>query len=342
MSIQQTIQAAEGARTNGTGVLPVNGIAVAYTDQGQGTPLVLTHSSGASRRQWRSLIERLSGRYRVLAPDFHGHGDTPLPLEHRPITVDDDVAVIRALADLAGEPFHLVGHSYGAGVAMHAALELRERLVSLTLIEPAAFHLLRLEGEADAWREISSLARRHMSHVGKGELEACADEFMTYWIGGDAWQAMPPERRQAVIATMPGIAAIWRNQFLDVTGLATYGGITVPTLLMRARDTTLAASRVVSLLHRALPNNRLVEIDGGGHMAPLTNPEPVNAAIEVHVELEGIDALTRARLAAEPQPLVSAEVFDIRIATPPQLKLNNAPQFFGGPSDRPVLALALE
>jgi pimeloyl-ACP methyl ester carboxylesterase len=40
------------------------------------TAVVLLHSGGGSRRQWRRLTDLLAGRYHILAPDLYGHGET--------------------------------------------------------------------------------------------------------------------------------------------------------------------------------------------------------------------------------------------------------------------------
>ena len=88
-----------------------------------------------------------------------------------------------------------------------------------------------------------------------------------------------------------------------------YAGVAVPTLLMRATETTLAASRVVDLLHSTLPNHELVEIGGAGHMSPVTHPEPVNDAIEAHLDRQTVNALMRfgAIAGARPLPLTAGQ-----------------------------------
>jgi pimeloyl-ACP methyl ester carboxylesterase len=293
MEKQSAVASATGRQAAATSTLEVNGTSLAYIDQGQGYPVVLIHSSGASHRQWRDLINRLSDRYRVLAPDLHGHGDSPLPVRGDEFNQADDLAFVQALAVLAGEPFHLVGHSYGGAVALQAALALENHLLSLTLVEPAAFHLLRLQGETEPWEEISSVAKRHIELVRQGELERCADEFMAYWIGAESWAALPADRRSAISRTMPSIAAVFPNLFQESTGLADYEHLNVPTLLMRATETTRAASRVVDLLLDILPDRELVEIQGAGHMAPVTHSGAVNDAIEAHLDYRTIMASRR-------------------------------------------------
>ena len=62
--------------------------------------------------------------------------------------------------------------------------------------------------------------------------------------------------------------------------------MSLPTLLMRAKNTRSPSFRIVDLLRPVLPDATLVEIESGGHMSPLTNPEPVNAAIEKFLDAQ--------------------------------------------------------
>ena len=116
---------------------------LAYTDEGAGPPVILVHGSASTRGQWRAAVLDLSPRFRVLAPDLHGYGATPLPPAPESLTFDDEVELVDALADLVGEDVHLVGHSYGGAICLRAASLRPERVASLVLIEPTAFHLLR-------------------------------------------------------------------------------------------------------------------------------------------------------------------------------------------------------
>lgn len=278
--------------------IKVGGIQLAYQDAGRGTPVVLLHSAGASHRQWRALVAQLGDRYRLLVPDLPGHGETPVLPDARRRTRDATAEIVAALAQVAGRPFHLVGHSYGGAVALKIALGWQDRLLSLTAIEPSAFELLREAGDREAWDEIEHVAKRHIALVRLGEIEAAADVFMGYWIGREAWEAMPRERRAAVLSTIPGIADGWPDIYHEATHLGAYGNLTVPTLLMRADQTTRAASRVVELLRGTLPNHRLEEIAGAGHMAPLTHAVPVNARIAAHLNRETARARAEGRAVA--------------------------------------------
>jgi pimeloyl-ACP methyl ester carboxylesterase len=263
--------------------LSIGDAVVAYADSGAGPTVLAVHGSAASGRFWRTLGERLGPRYRLIAPDLPGYGASPWRAGDR---VVPDLDVVSAFARAVGEPLHLVGHSYGGALALRAARELGARVASLTLIEPAAFDLL--DGPARA--EIEAVAGRHLELVADGELEACAAHFMGYWIGADAWLAMPTEHRARIVATMPKIAAEFRTLFRNPETPRAYRRLRTPTLLVRGTRTTLAAHDVIGRLATTLPQSELVEIAGAGHLAPLSHPDAVNEAIAAH--LAGSEAET--------------------------------------------------
>ena len=263
--------------------IDIDGISFAFVDAGAGPPVVLVHGSGSSRAVWRSLSEQLVRRHRVIVPDLCGHGLTELPPNRPALPGDDDMALIAGLAGYIGAPFHLVGHSYGAAISLKAALDRRLDLLSLTLVEPTIFEPLRRHGDPRAWREISDLAHDHMAAAARGDFRACADLFMGYWIGTPAWQSMPLDRRDAIVRTMPAIAAAWPAMLRRPDDLDLYPAFQVPTLLIRAGGTTYPMHCVADLLQATLPNLVVLNVPGAGHMVPLSHPQPVNAAIEAHL-----------------------------------------------------------
>jgi pimeloyl-ACP methyl ester carboxylesterase len=64
------------------------------------------------------------------------------------------------------------------------------------------------------------------------------------------------------------------------TTLDDYRAFGARTMLMAARDTRRPSARIVAMIGAVMAQAVRVEIDSGGHMSPLTNPEPVNRAIE--------------------------------------------------------------
>ena len=54
--------------------MAVDGVEIAYLDQGEGPIVIAAHCSSASHKEWLPLIDRLSSEWRVLAPDLIGYG----------------------------------------------------------------------------------------------------------------------------------------------------------------------------------------------------------------------------------------------------------------------------
>lgn len=263
--------------------LYVGGTPMSYFDVGEGPTVLLLHSGGGSKLQWRALVDRLAPSYRVLAPDMPAHGLTPPRPRGGLHRLEPMVEFFSPLVEMAGGPVHIVGHSMGATYALELAAAWQDRTRSLTLAEPSAFALLRAVGATEAWEEIEAVAVEHRALAAQGDLEGCGDVFMGYWIGLEAWRTMPPRRREAVLGTLAMIADGWADAFDPRYTPERYRNLRVPTLLLRGAETTLAARTVLDVLHQTLPNRQMVEIAHAGHMAPMTHPDAVNAAILAHL-----------------------------------------------------------
>ena len=129
-----------------------------FREAGSGPAVLCLHCSASSSGQWRPLMERLAGRYRVIAPDLYGCGKSPAWPGERPMWIDDQIELLASAFERAGERFHLIGHSYGGAIALKAALSLRPRLASLVLYEPVLFSRApsvrrrKATGARDRWR----------------------------------------------------------------------------------------------------------------------------------------------------------------------------------------------
>ena len=252
-------------------------------DEGDGPTVLLLHSSGASSRQWKALIQAEHDKNRFIAPDFLDYGGTRC-IPPGPVTSEAEVEVTMAALHLIPGPVDLVGHSYGGTVALRVARRLGERVRSLVLIEPVAFEFLHMLGEDRLWEEMADVARRHVDLVAEGQSAAAADVFMGYWIGSRDWCGMPDVMRDQIIETMPKIAAEWEIMLTAKERPETFSGMDAPTLLIRGTETREPVSRVLDILLETLPNAHLEEVAGAGHMSPLTHSGDVNRLIMNHIE----------------------------------------------------------
>jgi pimeloyl-ACP methyl ester carboxylesterase len=253
-----------------------------YREAGAGEPILLLHCSAGASSAWMPVIGHLGPGFRALAPDLLGYGRNDPWRRGAALHPHDELGVVEALLDMAGRPVHLVGHSYGGTVALSAAGRYPQRVASLTLIEPVAFHLLRRADEPDGWREIAALAGRHLALVGAGRDAEAAEAFTTYWMGRLAWQQMGEAARDSVIRTMPKVAAEWQLMLAAEDDLDAVAKIDAPTLLLCGTRTHSPARHVVEVLRSALPRARYLEIGDASHMSPVTHPAAVANAIRRH------------------------------------------------------------
>jgi pimeloyl-ACP methyl ester carboxylesterase len=263
--------------------LPLNEHLVAYEDTGEGPPVVLAHCSSASHREWSSLTRALQGRYRVLAPDLIGYGeskDYPLDDDFDPLA---DANVLLQLLEIASEPVHLVGHSYGAAMALEAARLAAGSVRSLTLVEPVSFHLLKLGGRDGEWREIEVLGERIMDRVGAGDAKGAAGAFMVFWIGRPRWWLMPKKAKLEIIATIGKVAKEFCVLNQAEQSLADYQNVSVPTLLVVGSRTRKPARAVIEVLESVMPQAKLTTLAGAGHMSPFTHKEEINLLVQEHI-----------------------------------------------------------
>jgi pimeloyl-ACP methyl ester carboxylesterase len=110
---------------------------VSYREQGSGPPLVLLHGLGASSSVWHMVMGRLARRWRVLAPDLPGNGQSPAPPPSSTRGSWYGGLVCRFVEQVAGPGTALVGHSMSGGLAMLAALEQPDLFSALVGLAPA-------------------------------------------------------------------------------------------------------------------------------------------------------------------------------------------------------------
>ncbi len=111
---------------------------------GRGPPVLFVHGSvvGASRT-WRHQLP-LAGRWQLLLANRPGFGSSP------PLPRGDFEAEAPLFAELLDQRAHLVGHSYGALIALHAAALRPDAVLSLTLSEPGCLRVAAGDPRVDA------------------------------------------------------------------------------------------------------------------------------------------------------------------------------------------------
>lgn len=125
----------------------VAGQTIHYSDTGTGRVIILLHGLGMDHHHWDSNIPHLSTKFRVLAPDQIGFGDSSKPLiNYSTFTL---VEFLRGFMDKLGiDKAILVGNSLGGRVALNFALESPERVERLVLVDASGIKLPEMSARA--------------------------------------------------------------------------------------------------------------------------------------------------------------------------------------------------
>ena len=249
--------------------LVVEGVPLAYDDEGRGDPLVCLHAVAHGARDFETLRAWMRGTQRVIALDWPGHGNSGD--DSAPPTAGRYTALLARFLDALGvERVVLLGNSIGGAAAIRFAAQNPERVRGLVLVDPGG--LVRMDA-------ISRLAIGLMVHF----FDAGARGARWYPSAFKAYYrlvlplAAAAEQRARIVACAremaPLLAEAWRGfacPEADLRGMAE--SIRCPVLFAWARsDRTLPLARCREAMLR-FPDARL-ELFPGGHAPFLECPE---------------------------------------------------------------------
>jgi len=255
------------------------------TISGHGPPVVMLHSSLASKAQWLVLAERMSSRFQVIALDLWGYGDNPLPSVRERFSIDDEVRLVAGHIDRLVAPHdrvHVVGHSYGGLVALRFAQCMRGRVASLSLYEPVVFGML--ENDDEALADVTRLAGEIRRLLASEHRHDAARAFVDFWNGDGAFASLSPGARVGAARGMDKVALDFRAAWHWRPDADDLHRVVSPTLLLTGTRSPPVVQRIVKLLARRLPHSRVATLDAG-HMAPLTAGQRVNPWIEAFIDM---------------------------------------------------------
>jgi pimeloyl-ACP methyl ester carboxylesterase len=256
-------------------LVAADGTELVVRSSGHGAPVLFVHGSNGGLDSWAPVAEDFPD-YSVWTFARRGYspsGRSPAPNSF-PAEAGDVLLVARTAAAEAGRRVHLVGGSYGATLALHAAKASTEHIASLALFEPP----LLLSGE-----HLEPVLVDYRRHYAAGEYTEALDVFIreVARIPEDVLAAAPsaPPDPEVAERAATGDLGDLEAMAADTTDTSRWATIDVPILLMQGADTWAPLSTGMDALADAIPNARRVAWKGQSHFATHAAPELVAAAL---------------------------------------------------------------
>ncbi|PHV03874.1 2-hydroxy-6-oxo-2,4-heptadienoate hydrolase [Janthinobacterium sp. BJB412] len=255
-----------------------NGIATNYHDAGTGPVVLLIHGSGpgvTAWANWRLTLGALAQRYRVVAPDMVGFGYTERPAGVR-YTMENWVAHILGFMDALGiERAHVVGNSFGGGLALALAIQAPQRVRRLVLMGSAGLSFPLTEGLDKVWGYAPSIAAmRGLLDVFAYNRDLVTDELarMRYEASvrpgcQEAFSSMFPSPRQR------GVDAL-------ASAEASIAALPHPTLVVHGREDKVIPLESSYRLFGLIPQAQLHVFGQCGHWTQIEHAGRFNALLD--------------------------------------------------------------
>lgn len=235
------------------------------------------HCSLAHSGTFAGLAGALSDRLTTVAYDLPSHGGSS-DWDGKGNLHDVATEMARALLT---EPMDLIGHSFGATVAMRLAIEHPELVRSVTMFEPVYF-AAALQDDEKQFRAALGNSEEFDEAWAQGDTYRAARAFSREWGDGTKWEDLTERARTYMADRIHFIAG--SSSFLehDSAGLLKddkFARAKMPALLIEGGVSGPIANVINGSLARRLPHAVRVRIEGAGHMAPITHPEEVAVPI---------------------------------------------------------------
>lgn len=253
--------------------LSIRGVKIAYEESGEGLPIVFIHGFPLSKRMWAPQISALSRKYRVIALDLRGFGESDKP--PGPYSIKDFADDVSSLMlELDAAPGIVVGHSMGGYIAFQLIRRYSKQVQSLILTNTRA--------EADSEEEKRNRFAL-MERIRKEGKDRFLEEFATRLLSPQNAEETDLVRQvrsfmegcseETLVATLKALA-----ERPDSTDLLKK--IRVPTLIIAGDQDQIVSVESALLMARTIPHAAISLIKGTGHLSNVENSKEFNNAVD--------------------------------------------------------------
>ena len=266
--------------------IDIHGERIAYREAGKGEAVLLIHGMAGSSQTWRAIMPQLAKKYRVVAPDLLGHGESSKPRSDYSLGAFA-VCLRDVLDELGIESATVIGHSLGGGVAMQFLYQHPDHCNRLVLISSGGLGqdvgwILRLLSAPGAELIMPVIAPSPVLRAGNAVRSFLSSRGLRSPRGAEIWNAYSsfsdPETRQAFLRTLRSVVD-YRGQAVSALNRLQLRS-EMPTLAIWGEDDTIIPVDHAYAALDARPDCRVEVLPDVGHFAHVEAPSEVANLID--------------------------------------------------------------
>jgi pimeloyl-ACP methyl ester carboxylesterase len=264
----------------------VESLRVHYIETGAGRTVVMIHGNAGSVEDFEfGAAERLSSEYRVVAIDRPGHGSSDRPAGKATVEFQAEL-LHRTLSSLGITQPILVGHSWGAALALAYALKYPGEVSAMVLLAPAAY----ADESGNGWLR-ATVRTPVFGDLGLLLGKAVIGHRMLRRALARAFYPQPLSDSYLRIADSLWLGRKQLKAYIEDESTLNdslkkmskrYPEINIPIVIVTGdKDKIVSRDQNAYALHAAIPTSRLIEIKDTGHEIPQTRPESIDTALRL-------------------------------------------------------------
>lgn len=261
----------------------VNDVTLNYVERGTGVPVVFVHGTLGDYRTWDGQMAPFAASYRAIAYSRRYHYPNAWPQEASSFSVtvhaSDLTTFIQALN--VG-PVHLVGHSFGAFIALLVTRDHPELVRTLTLGEPPVWPLLATTpgGESLIQDQTTTAIVPAGQALHRGNDGEGVRLFLNGVLGEGGFEKLPQDIRAIVMDNVRELkGATMDSDLFPPFPCEAASSVSVPTLLLHGELSPEIFVRTQDILEQCLPNDERATIPAASHGLEMDNPAAFNEMV---------------------------------------------------------------
>ena len=243
-------------------------------------PVLAIHCSLGHSGAWRGVGEALGNLATLQAFDLPGHGKFA-EWDGQGDLHDAATKMALSVLDRIGpDPIDIIGHSFGATVALRLAIRHPERVRRFVMFEPVFFAAAMADDPDYATAYVRETADFE-SALDAGDLDTAARVFNAAWGDETPWEAIPEATRTYMTSRIRFIRQSAPFIIGDNAGLLApqqFERAQMPAMLLRGANSPWTEA-INDAIARRLPNATQITLPDMGHMGPITHPKDVANAV---------------------------------------------------------------